>query len=282
LPPTWTPTSTATIIPTFTEAATFTPVPAFTQPARPTNDSLGDLVERYQQSIFSPNGQWAAYREPNKIRVENAEEKREWTLPCELFDECSVLFPLKWSRNGRILYFAPAPANSGSPANITLFTALAQIDVRSGKWELLLPDSDRYYDFTFSPDDKYLAYTQSSGNLPGEASVTMGIMGTESKKGQQFTLDGVYAGNIVWSPFKYRFIFQTIDPDKGSSIVYFDLETNLLKYVLKDEQSDFSIGLWNDADNLVALRQTDWVTRSSSNWMLNPFTAELEQATPIP
>jgi len=257
-------------------------VPAFTPLAPPTNDSLGVLLERYQQSLFSPNGQWAAYREPNKIRVENAEEKREWTLPCELFDECSALFPLKWSRNGRILYFAPAPANSGSPANITLFTALALIDVRTGKWELLLPDSERYYDFTFSPDDKYLAYTQSSGNLPGDASVTMGILGVEKKKGQQFTLEGVYGGNIVWSPFKYRFIFQIQDPDQGSSILYFDMDTNVLKYVLRDEPSDFSIGAWEEENNLVSLQMTDWVTRSISDWALNPFSGELERATPVP
>ena len=284
LPPTWTPTPAATAIPTFThtDAATFTPVPAFTPLAYPTNDSLGVLLERFQQSLFSPNGRWAAYREPNKIRVENAETKQVWTLPCELFDECSVLFPLKWSRNSQILYFAPAPANSGSPPDITLFTALGTINVRSGKWELLLPDSDHYYDFTFSPDDKYLAYTQSSGNLPGDPSVTLGIVGTESKKGQQFTLDGVYGGNIVWSPFKYRFIFQTQDPATGSSILYFDMDTNVLKYVLRDEQSDFSIGSWEEENNLVSLRKTDWVTRSTTNWALNPFTGELERATPIP
>jgi hypothetical protein len=281
LPPTWTPTPAATAIPTFTRIPTFTPVPAFTPLAYPTNDSLGALLERFQESLFPPRGQWAAYREPKGIKVVNGETTQVWTLPCELFDECSILFPVKWSRNGQILYFAPAPSNSGAPAGIYLFTALAMIDVRSGKWEMLLPDSDRYYDFTFSPDEEYLAYTQSSGDLPGDLSVALGILRLKNKKDQQHMLDGVFGGNIVWSPFKPRFVFQIQDPESGSSVVYFDIDINTLKYVLRDEQSDLHISSWAE-NNLVSLQKTDWVTHLKSDWLLNPFTGELEPATPEP
>ncbi|MGZ9221370.1 MAG: TolB family protein [Anaerolineales bacterium] len=281
LPPTWTPSPVATAIPTFTQIPTFTPVPAFTALAYPTNDSLGALLERFQQSLFPPRGQWAAYREPNGIKVVNAETTQVWTLPCELFDECSILFPIKWSRNGQTLYFAPAISDSGAPAGIYLFTALAMIDVKSGKWEMLLPDSDHYYDFTFSPDEDYLAYTQSSGDLPDDPSVTLGILKLKNKKEEQHNLDGVYGGNIVWSPFKPRFIFQIQDPENGSSIVYFDMDTNTLKYILRDEQSDLYISSW-DKNNVVALQKTDWVTHLKSDWLLNPFTGELEPATDSP
>lgn len=188
-----------------------------------------------------------------------------------------MLFPIKWSRNGRILYFAPAVSDSGAPAGIYLFTALAMIDVRSGRWELLLPDSDRYYDFTFSPDEAYLAYTQSSGDLPGDPPVTLGILRLKNKKDQQLSLDGVYGGNIVWSPYRNRFVFQTQDPDSGSSIVYFDMDTNTLKYVLRDEPSDLYMSLW-DENNLVSLEKKDWTTRLTSHWLLNPFTGELQSA----
>ena len=281
LPPTWTPTPAATAVPTFTQIPTFTPVPAFTPLAYPTNDSLGALLERFQESLFPPRGQWAAYREPKGIKVVNAETTQVWTLPCELFDECSILFPVKWSRNGQILYFAPAPSNSGAPAGIYLLTALAMIDVRSGKWEMLLPDSDRYYDFTFSPDEEYLAYTQSSRDLPGDPSVTLGILRLKNKKDQQHMLDGVFGGNIVWSPFKPRFVFQIQDPENGSSVVYFDIDINTLKYVLRDEQSDLHIASWAE-NNLVSLQKTDWVTHLKSDWLLNPFTGELEPAIPEP
>ena|SRR5215216_7096855 len=281
LPPTWTPSPAATAVPTFTQIPTFTSVPAFTPLAYPTNDSLGALLERFQESLFPPRGQWVAYREPNRIRVVNAETTQEWTLPCELFDECSILFPIKWSRNGRILYFAPAPTSSSSPAGIYLFTALAMIDAKSGKWEMLLPDSDHYYDFTFSPDEEYLAYTQSSGDLPGDPSVTLGTLKLKNRKDQQLILDGVYGGNIVWSPFKPRFVFQIQDPENGSAIVYFDIDTNTLKYVLREEQSDLHISSW-DENNVVSLQKTDWVTHLKSDWLLNPFTGELEPAVPTP
>ncbi|MEO5888135.1 MAG: hypothetical protein ABIQ77_10760, partial [Anaerolineales bacterium] len=246
LPPTWTPTPAATIIPTFTEFPTFTPIPAFTPLAYPTNDAFAALLELSQETLISPNGLWVAYRDPTRIRVVNAEIRRVWTLPCELFEECKMLLPLKWSHNSQFLYFAAVPTESISPAGIHLFTALASINIRTGKWELLLSDSDHYYDFTFSQDEDYLAYTQSSGALPGDPSVTVGFIRVKNKKGEKFTLkDDVYGGNIVWSPFKPRFVFQTRD-DSGSSIGYFDMETSFLKYVITDEQSDLLITGWGE------------------------------------
>jgi hypothetical protein len=281
LPPTWTPSLPATAIPTFTPISTFTPVPAFTPLAYPTNDAMGVLLENFQDSLFPRRGRWAAYREANGIKVINGETNQEWTLPCELFDECSILFPIRWSRDGRILYFAPAPSDSGAPAGIYLFSALAMIEVKTGKWQMLLPDSDHYYDFTFSPDDDYVAYTQSSGDLPGDPSVTVGFLKLKNKKGSQHNLNGRFAGNIVWSPFRPRFVFQIQDPDNGSSVVYFDVEANRLKYVLRDEQSDFYLSEW-DQNNLVSLEQRDWKTRLRSNWLLNPFTAEMQRVTSSP
>ena len=291
LPPTWTPSFDATIQQTLTaiSALTYTPVPAFTPllestytpvavltlPSYPTNDSIGQMLEEFDEALSSPNGQWTAYREQYKIRVVNAETTRIWTLPCELFDECSVVIPVIWSRNSQFLYFAPAPLRSGAPAGVSIFTAVARIDVKSGVWELLLPDSERYYDFTISPDFEYLAYTQSAGFLPGEPSVVMGILRLKNKKvEEQFTLASSFAGNIVWSPYKYRFIFQTQEPEKGSSIAYFDMETRVLKYIIQDEPYDFHISAWGE-DNVALLQKTAWLNHSKSDWLLNPFTGEI-------
>ena len=153
LPPTWTPTV-VTAIPTFTEIPTFTPVPPLPPLSTPTIDPLKALSERFQDSLFSPTGRWTAYRDPDKLRVVNNENPlRVWTLPCALFDECSTVYPVKWSRNGLELYFAPAPTTGDAPNGVYLFTALGMINVRSGEWKIVLPDSDRHYDFSFSPDD---------------------------------------------------------------------------------------------------------------------------------
>ena len=288
LPATWTPTLAFTALPTFTSIPTFTPVPPIALPGTPTNDSLGALSERFQDSLIAPGGQWVANREPKKLIVNSLETTRYWTLPCELFDDCSTVYPVRWSTNGQILYFAPAPVVGGAPSGISLVTALAMIEVKSGKWSIVLPDSDRHYDFTFSPNEEYIAYTQSSGETSDEPSVTLGILRIKNNKVQQeHTLDEMWAGDIVWSPFKSpRIVFQVRNTETGSSVVFYDFETNALKYVLRGEQADLDLSVWNDADNTVMLEERDWRMYSRSYWYLNPFTGELNSArvtaTPTP
>lgn len=285
LPATWTPSPGPTAVPTFTEFPTYTPVPAFTPLAPPTNDSLKALGERFQDSLFSPDGRWVAYRDPEKLRVVNEDIPRTWTLPCALFKDCTTVYPVRWSRNGRILYFAPAPTVSGAPNGISLVTALGMIDILTGKWDIVLPDSQQHYDFTFSPEEDYLAYTQSSGMDVEKPTVILGLLKTKNNKVQdELKVKEAYGGNIVWSPFKPRLVFVVQTPKKGSSVVYYDMETSTLKYVLTDEQSDIILSAWNDSDNLVVLEEKDWIMFSRSYWLLNPFSGEMSPAyiTPTP
>lgn len=279
LPATWTPSPTFTAVLTATRFATFTPVPPIALPATATNDSLGALAERFQDSLYAPVGQWVAFREPKKLLVKNVQTNRVWTLPCELFDECSTVYPVRWSSNGRFLYFAPAPITGGAPSGISLVTALAMIEVKTGRWQIVLPDSDRHYDFAFSANEDYIAYTQSSGFDAQDPSVTLGIFRVKNHKVQQeYVLDEMYAGDIVWSPFKSRIVFQVRNTETGSSVVFFDLDTGVLKYVLRGEQADLDLSVWNDADNTVRLEERDWLTHSRSFWLLNPFTGEVYSA----
>jgi hypothetical protein len=242
----------------------------------PTPDPLEVLGQRFQDSLFAPNGNWVAYRDPEKLRVVNTEDKtRVWTLPCEMFKECSTVYPVLWL-NGRTLYFGPAPKSGSAPDGISMLTALAKIDVRSGKWELVLPDSERHYDFAFSPDEDYLAYTQSSGVEAEEQSVRVGILSVVDKQWphQEYTLAGAYAGNIIWSPFKPRFVFVTVDPEEGSAVGYYDVATNFIKYALEAAPRDILLSDWGQ-DNLVSLEEKDWGTNLRSYRSLNPFTGEL-------
>jgi hypothetical protein len=286
LPPTWTPPPMATGLPTATEIPTFTPVPAFTPLSTPTNNPLSALSERFQDSLFSPNGRWTAYRDPEKLRVVNADDPlRYWTLPCTLFDDCSTVYPVMWSRNSQVLYFAPAPT-TGAPDGIPRVGALAMISMRTGKWEPLVPEADGDYDFAFSPDNDYLAYTRSGGSDAEERKVTIGIVSMEdTRQRQEFKMDGVFAGNIVWSPFKPRFVFVISDPDKGSAVGYYDVETGFHKYALETIPADILISDWGP-DNLVSLEKKDWSTKAKSYRILNPFTGELigdrPAATPTP
>jgi hypothetical protein len=279
LPPTWTPTLAPTAIPTFTNIPTFTAVPAFTPLSTPTNDSIGALSERFQDSLFSPNGQWVARRDPEKLRVVRTDATRVWTLPCELFKECSTVYPVKWSRKGPVLYFAPAPTVGGAPIGISLVTAMGMINVRTGKWQIVLPDSDRYYDLAFSPDEEYLAYTQSSGFQADNPTVTLGVLTTKNQKAQEVILNEAYGGNIVWSPFKSRFVFVVQSLKKGSSVVYYDVDTSVLKYVVEGEQGDVLLSTWNEENNLVMMEERDWLTHSRSYFLLNPFTGDISSVS---
>lgn len=276
LPPTWTPVSLPTGLPTATELPTFTPVPAFTPLSTPTRDSVGALRDRFQDSLFAPNGRWTAYRDPDKLRVVNTEDPlRYWTLPCALFDDCSTVYPVQWSRNSQDLYFAPAPTTGGAPEGMTLVTALAMINMRSGEWDFLLPDSDRHYDFLFSPEEDYLAYTQSSGMEADERMVTVGVVNMEDiRDRREVNLDGAYAGNIVWSPFKPRFVFVIHDPEQGSAVGYYDIETGFSKLALEMRPADILLSDWGQ-DNLVSLEIKDWTTNARTYRSLNPFTGEL-------
>lgn len=276
LPPTWTPVPMATGLPTATELPTYTPVPAFTALSTPTRDSVGALSDRFQQSLFSPNGRWTAYQDPDKMRVVNNEDPlRYWTLPCALFEDCSTVYPVKWSRNSQDLYFAPAPTTGGAPEGIVPVSALAKINMRSGEWEYLLPDSDRLYDFSFSPEEDYLAYTQSSGSQAEEQLVTVGIVSLEdTRQRQELNMDGAYAGNIIWSPFKPRFVYLIHDPDQGSAVGYYDIETGFSKIALAMRPADILLSDWG-LDNLVSLEIKDWNTNSRTYRVLNPFTGEL-------
>jgi hypothetical protein len=253
----------------------------------PTQDAASALRERFQDSLFSPNGRWTAYRDPEKLRVVNTDDPlRYWTLPCALFEDCSTVYPVRWSRNGQVLFFAPAPTSGSAPDGIGRIGALATISMKTGKWDLLLPDSKGGYDFSFSPEDDYLAYAESSASDAEERKVTVGVLSMEDPRDrQEFQMDGVYAGNIVWSPFKPRFVFVVNDPDKGSAVGYFDVETGFHKYALEPIPADLLISDWGP-DNLVSLEKKDWDTKEKTYRILNPFTSELigdrPSASPTP
>lgn len=275
LPPTWTPTI-PTPIPSATEYPTFTPVPAFTPMSTPTKNPLDVLSQRFQDSLFSPSGNWVAYRDPDKLRVVSTDNQLHyWTLPCDLFKECATVYPVWWM-NGHILYFGPAPKTGGAPDGISLLTALAVIDVRTGKWDIVLPDSESHYDFAFSPDKNLLAYTQSSGAEVDEPSVTVGVLSTIDKQQPhlEHKMDAAYAGNIIWSPFKSRFVFVVVVPEKGSGVGYFDVDLDFLRYALDPAPRDVILSDWG-RNNLVALEIKDWETQQREYRTLNPFTGEL-------
>ena len=278
LPPTWTPSPTSGPPPTLTAFPTFTPVPPLTAVLPQALDPIDELEHRSERASISPNGQWSANVDSVSMRVVNQTTGKVWTLPCTLFEECSVINPVQWSPDSQVLYFAPEANMSEAPIGITLYTAVARIDMETGRWEKILEETKRYYDFAVSNDDTYLAYTQPAETFADNHSVVIRILDLKNLQQDTFTLDGFIGGNILWSPFTTRFVFQIQDPATGSSIVYYDVKTEVLKYITKDEQTYFQLVSWGE-DNLVSVRKIAWFNRTLSDWTLNPFTNEL---LPVP
>lgn len=277
LPPTWTPSPTAAPQSTPTPFPTFTVVPPLTQVLPLTTDPFEELRSHSGDAFLSPDGQWSADVDSFVMKVVNQDTDKVWTLPCDLFEECSVVTPVTWSSDSKLLYFAPEPYFD-TPVGIRLYTAVARIDMETGIWEKILGETDRYYDFAVSSDDAYLAYTQPAATFADNHSVILSIRNLKDGGEEKYTLEGFVGGNIVWSPFAPRFVFQIQDPAAGSSIVYYDVESRLLKYLVQEEQNHFYLSSWGE-NNLVSLRKIGWSDRALSDWMLNPFTNEIN---PVP
>jgi hypothetical protein len=279
LPSTWTPSP--TLYPPYTPTffPTYTPVPPLAATVLPTSsDPILELRDQSERALLSPNGQWSASFDSDSMQIVNQNTNQAWTLPCTLFKECSVIMPVKWSSDSSSLFFAPEAQVAESPVGIRLYTAAARIDMETGTWENVLNETNRYYDFAVSNDDNYLAYTQPQGNFGDNNSILISVLNLRNGHETKYSLDGFVGGNIVWSPYTSRFVFQIQDPVRGSSLLYYDMDADVLRYILKDEKSYFQLLSWGD-DNLVSLQKIAFSDRSQSSWVLNPFTNEI---TPAP
>jgi hypothetical protein len=276
LPPTWTPSptlspkATSTPFPTYTTVPPITPVPLLPTATNP----MTELEKRSNKALVSPNGQWSVNVDSAGMQIVNQTADKVWTLPCTLFKECGVITPVAWSSDSSSLYFAPEASIAEAPIGIRLYKAVARIDMETGTWEKVLEESDRYYDFAVSKDDAYLAYTQPQGNFSDNNSVILSVLNLRNGRETKYSLDGFVGGNIVWSPYTTRFVFQIQDPANGTSLLYYDVDLDVLKYILKEEKSNFHISTWGE-DNLVLLQKTSWSDRALSDWVLNPFTNEM-------
>jgi len=278
LPPTWTPSPTLYPRPTPTFFPTYTPVPPLASVLPTSSDPIRELRNQSERALVSPNGQWSANFDSASMQIVNQNTSKVWTLPCTLFKECSVIRPVKWSSDSSSLFFAPEAQVVESPVGIHLYTAAGRIDMETGTWEKVLNETDRYYDFAVSNDDEYLAYTQPQGNFGDNNSILISALNLKNGHESKYSLDGFVGGNIVWSPYTSRFVFQIQDPARGSALLYYDVDADVLRYVLKEEKNQFHLLAWGE-DNLVLLQKTSLVDRSQSNWVLNPFTNEI---TPAP
>jgi Tol biopolymer transport system component len=233
--------------------------------------------------LVSPNGDWTAYFDFSEIRIAKG-ESTAWTIPCVLFDGCMYIMPTQWSADSKYLYFGASTYMGGVPLGdeFARFSTAGKINVKTGEWDRLFPDPAYYFDFSVSPDGNYIAFLeQISTEQADNRAVLLNVLDLDNRQRKTYTTDGTEGGNIVWSPYKPRFVFVTRDLYNGSYIVFFDVETEVLRYIMKKEMDRLSIGAWLE-NNLVLVYRTKQMGKTPSELYLNPFTGEQLPVPPTP
>jgi hypothetical protein len=283
LPPTWTPKPTQTDSLKATEAVwpTFTAVPPITLNANFSNTPQSKWANYIP--LVAPNGDWTAYYNLNEIRIVKGEDSI-WTLPCTLFERCIYIMATQWSMDSKYLYFGASDYMGGISGgdDIPLFSTAGRINVRTGKWERLFRDPNFYFDFAVSPDGDYVAFVEPIFSDQGDnREVLLHVMDFGTRQTKDYSADGSEGGNIVWSPYKPRFVFVTRDPYKGSYIVYFDVTSEVMRYVYREGTDILSIDSWLE-NNLVLIHKTKQSGKTPSPLYINPFTGESVPISPTP
>ena len=296
-----TPTSTITKSPSLTPPLFPTPsktlaIPTATQadpfPKPSPNPTAYFLAEKWHTLpfglLFSPNGEWTASSVRGPVEVTNITTDLKRLVPCSLFSRsCASLREIHWSKDSRYIYVASMMDFGETSWNQPLFSELGRLDAQSGKFEKLVenldiiqfPDgtSSAYnYDFSISPDDRYLAYVKSISSGLGDK-IEFGVLTLDKlEEIDKRTLDGIWAANIFWSPSSSHLIFH------NDGIVYYDLDTKTLRNVLQDPDNVLLIRDWDAKSNLVHLQKID-DDHMSTYWYFNPFNGQtLPATTPIP
>jgi hypothetical protein len=225
------PTSTLVLLPSTTPSpyltSTVTPVPTLTLPPATlsvvsTMDAivaqkpeLGEYYHYYLECVYlpyacvtsglglSPNGLWAVFFNGSSIKIISVDNTKEWEVS---FSELSgtqgagTVSVAHWSKDGRFLYVFPR--QDGADGGYEWFwgwigTRLVRLDLETGTWI----DTGMGYAFSFSPDDRYLAYRAEQG-----------IHIHDLITGQEEVVKVNYAeyGRFTWSPDSQQIVFVTI------------------------------------------------------------------------
>ena len=144
----------------------------------------------------------------NVIKIVNDTSGKVWTLPCELFERCSYIVPIKWAQSNDELFFGASSYLGGAPepAKISFFSSVGRINIKTGKWDRLFPDPTGLFDFSISPDDAYVAYAELENDEQSiSISVMLTVLNLETHQARRYNLGKGEGRNIVWSPYKGRF-----------------------------------------------------------------------------
>jgi len=194
---------------------------------------------------LSPNGQWAeAVCGPYSIIIIRTDGTKEWSLSSNTliapYTEHFV-YVSHWSNDGAYAYVRVNPHTDGYWEPFHQGIVLYRLDLETGQTSEVLPlgKSDWiFYSFSFSPNDRRLAYI-----VTDQSPVILHIRDMQTGVEQSFEFEPKYntGGSYIWSPDDRKMVFslgQYLGNDEFvTSIVLWDNDNLSTTELIKEHES---------------------------------------------
>jgi hypothetical protein len=252
------------------------------------NDRLGaNCTYGSAQAIrLSPNGAWAeAICGNDSIIVIRTNRTKEWSLSSDTLiglDREDFVHVSHWSNDGAYAYINVNPHTDGYWESFHQGMVLYRLNLESGEISEVLPrgKSERiYYSFSFSPNDRRLAYIKTD-----QSPVILHIRDIQIGTEQSYEFDPKYntGGRFVWSPDSEKVVFSIRQFDTNryeqvaTSIVLWEKEKSKTTILLKDHQKNLVPIEWVNDTKIVLQVQYEDDTKFEFDLINN----ELKQMSP--
>ncbi len=181
--------------------------------------------------------------------------------------------PVRWSRDGKSLYYSNAPYGIGGYILFGGWTDLQKVDLSTGQVQEILPQRGCMCALSLSPDEGRIATI----NRPEADFLELILLdvATGEKKKARLPTGHSQAGAIQWSPDGKELLVTVAvgNPDKEAySIIKLDADTLDQTPLVTDDPRNLETAAW-------PLRSTVWLNdRNGDAWRMDPSTGELVKA----
>jgi Tol biopolymer transport system component len=291
--------------PTLTKTPTIDPteaVPAGTMIALATMDAIvtkqPELGEYYSHDCMiypcyvtnlglSPDGRWAVFFNAEQygglsVVDINVTKKMDINLTDIIDCPCGSSASIHvehWSKDGKYLYVSPYDGSEGGFEEFWKSkTILVRINLEENTWL----DTKMGPSFSFSPNDKYIAYRNKQKII---------IYDFQSAKSREMEIlsDDKMFGHFIWSPDSNEIIFVSsatdLDEERpdGFTLLLLDIETMTMEVILKNDQRYLYPLEWPSDDtvlleSLFEVTEDNLLAISGEKYKLNPNTYQVEDS----
>jgi hypothetical protein len=244
---------------------------------------LSRLLPNCGNSELSPNQTWATgFCNTDETWVVGVDQQAKWSVSYgeyygKKFDSGNgVIAPYHWTSDNKYLDLVIQRGASG-PIYFGDGWGLIRLDLANGNLaEILNPVQHHYYSFSFSPDEKSLAYI-----LQPATPLAVKIIDLESKDVKSYLLKPEHnqAGEILWSPDMSKIVLgqATIDEEETKpnifSVVLINLADDSRQMVVSNSSVQMRAQKWID-ENKIELSDEDGKT-----WIFNLIDQTLVEKT---